>query len=44
MNALEKHPNKDRIVEAMQQLIADIKLHGEMIKAGCSHLLDLYGR
>ena len=44
LDALEKHPDKERIVLAMEQLIADAKLHGAMIKAGCSYLLDIFGR
>ena len=44
MEALEKHPDKERIVDAMEQPIADPKMHSATVKAVCSHLLDMCGR
>ena len=44
MEAVEKHPHKERIVDAMEQPIADPKMHCAMVKAGCSNSLDMCGR
>jgi len=43
MDALEKHPEKDRIMAEMVKPVADERLHRCMIKAACTHLLDVFG-
>lgn len=44
LDALEKHPEKGCIIEAMNKPVADERLHRVMVKAACSYLLDICGR